>query len=501
MSQSVRKLTLLAVALICVGYAPMTGAQEKDRYSEFMGLAAQSLSQGNLDDTRVTYASAIGATLEPQEQLSAALCLILTFEEAGVLREAALREWYKARLPSEPVRHIVESAVREYYVRFHSQEAIEGVPEALRGFDIDAPARPASLFSGALNTSLKVGEGVTMRKEPAYAEGVRAGLDVFSSITNTPALPATFSSQILRPSGATAVAVDYGGPIAVRMAELVKPGATLEDWSRASHRDIGALLHVVSIDAPSAPQRHHDLRSLEILAAPTLAQAQANQFVYDAPRAMMMSGTAMEDIVRKMHALAYDELVGGAEELFRQDKLAEARVMYAKALGSEPQTQTLSRAATGIVLTFRDATGFNWNACKTWAQANIATADGRLRIELAVGELYYRNQDYDSAIKALEPVSEREGHVAESASLVLALCYIGKGDREQAILRLNKIATESASDEVSAKAMFLIGWAHLQAQHHAAAKAAFDRLVRTHPGSQFAKKAADLSERLNAHIK
>jgi len=202
-----------------------------------------------------------------------------------------------------------------------------------------------------------------------------------------------------------------------------------------------------------------------------------------------------------MQTLAYSEQVRGAEELYRQEKISEARLLFARALASEPENQTLSRAATGIVLTFQEPTGINLRACKAWTQENISTDQGRRRVDLAVGEFFYRQQDYDRAIAHLEDTASRKGHLAESASLVLALCLLGKGDRGMALVRLNQVATTSSSEETAAKAIFLMGWTHLQAQQYAAAKTDFDRLARNYPENPFTKKAIELSERLNAHVK
>ncbi|HRU07489.1 MAG TPA: hypothetical protein P5137_17135, partial [Candidatus Brocadiia bacterium] len=175
------------------------------------------------------------------------------------------------------------------------------------------------------------------------------------------------------------------------------------------------------------------------------------------------------ELQRKVRLLAYNELVRGGEELYRQERPLEARVLFAKALASEGQEKTLSKAASGIVLTFMEPAGLNIQACRSWARTNIPNEEGQQRVTLAIGELYYRNQDYGQAIVELEDLTKQKGHVAESASLVVALSLLGKGERWQAIGRLNKVATESASDETSAKAMFLVGWAYLQSQQYEAA--------------------------------
>jgi tetratricopeptide (TPR) repeat protein len=207
----------------------------------------------------------------------------------------------------------------------------------------------------------------------------------------------------------------------------------------------------------------------------------------------------VDDLLRKVQVLSFNEMLRGADELCRRERYTEARTLFARALTVESKTQSLSRAATGIVQTFQDATGVNVAACRTWTQANVTNSDDRLRIELAMGEIFYRNQDFDRALAQIEPVAREKGRIGESAAMVAALCLLGKGERVAAVMRLNQVATETPSDEIASKALFLIGWAYLQSQQYGSAKAAFDRLRRKYPQSPFAKKASELNERLKAY--
>jgi TolA-binding protein len=208
----------------------------------------------------------------------------------------------------------------------------------------------------------------------------------------------------------------------------------------------------------------------------------------------------LEGLRLKTHALAYDELIRCGEALYRQEKAEEARRLYAKALALEPETEGVSRAATNIVQTFREPTGVNLAACKAWAEANVSNAEARRRIDLAIGTDYYRDQDYDKAIGLLKDVASQEGHAAESASLVVALCLQAKGESDAALARLDRLAKESSAEEIAAKALFLIGWTHLQAQNYAAAKEAFSTLVGRYPDSELAAKANKLIGRMESYI-
>jgi len=198
---------------------------------------------------------------------------------------------------------------------------------------------------------------------------------------------------------------------------------------------------------------------------------------------------------------AHAELVRRGEEVRLQNSPEEARQLFAKALALESKKNVLSRAAKGIVLSFQGESGLDVKACKTWSEVNVPVAEDRLRIALAVGELYYQNQEYDQAITCLENVlREADGELAETALLFVALSHLGQGKRDTALAELNRVASESSSEEIAVRATFLVGWAYLQAQEYGAAKRAFDRLVSNCPESPFAQKARELSDRMELYV-
>lgn len=197
-------------------------------------------------------------------------------------------------------------------------------------------------------------------------------------------------------------------------------------------------------------------------------------------------------IERQLRAQATAELVRQAKELMQKGEAEEARELCAIAVSYEPDSQTVSEAAMGIVASFLVENELDIKALRAWAQENVPEQTDRLRVNLAVGEYLYRNQQYDRAIAELQPIADAEGVVAHSATLIIALCRLARGQQEEAVRQVQEVAAESKSPGIASRAMFLHGWMLVQAQQYEEAAQVFTNLMREYPQSEFAPKAKEL---------
>ena len=99
-------------------------------------------------------------------------------------------------------------------------------------------------------------------------------------------------------------------------------------------------------------------------------------------------------------------------------------------------------------------------------------------------------------LRSSAPLPPRSSAQIRRATLLRALIYIAKGEREDAIKELRKITSSGIKDSHAARAQFLVGWTLMAGQKYADASAAYERLVIDYPDSRYAVEAEKMLKRL-----
>jgi tetratricopeptide (TPR) repeat protein len=204
----------------------------------------------------------------------------------------------------------------------------------------------------------------------------------------------------------------------------------------------------------------------------------------------------LDEFNKKVSSDVVQGLVQKGNALFQKGDVAGARGAYAEGVALAGRLNVSSNAAEKLVQTFITEEGIQTTECREWVASRLRGKSLQVRMELAIGEMFYRRQEYDKAIEAMQPVADDGGMSAQLAGLIIAMSLSEQGKKAEAMEKLRTIADDPQVSEASAKAQFLIAWMHLQTQEYAQAREAFDKLVRNFPRSPLASKAAGLSKRL-----
>ena len=114
------------------------------------------------------------------------------------------------------------------------------------------------------------------------------------------------------------------------------------------------------------------------------------------------------------------------------------------------------------------------------------------------GACCYRRSHHQLALEQFQALNrEYPGSpFGGRAQLTTALCEIRMGRRERALKTLTGLVSTAPQSPEAPKTQFLIGWLHLYRQEYDASRQALQAVVREHPGTSYARKAADMLARL-----
>ena len=118
---------------------------------------------------------------------------------------------------------------------------------------------------------------------------------------------------------------------------------------------------------------------------------------------------------------------------------------------------------------------------------------------LALAQQLYRQRNLAQAgaqAAALIKGEAEDSPVTRQAQMLVALCHLRQGKKEQGLTVLRDLAASDADEDLAARAQFLIGWCHMSSQQYAQAATAYDALTKRFPESKYAAEAGKLKERL-----
>jgi tetratricopeptide (TPR) repeat protein len=193
----------------------------------------------------------------------------------------------------------------------------------------------------------------------------------------------------------------------------------------------------------------------------------------------------------------HEQLVKQGRRSLKSGQIDNARHRFARAVMVTPETETSCPIAVQFVKTFKRDNRYDAAACRTRA-AELLDPFGRDRVELALGECYYRDRRLDEAIEVLTPLTAKQGMIGESAELIIALSVLAQGDSETATARLRELSERATVEGIRGKSLFLVGWSQLQKQDYTGARQTFKDVVKKFPETPYSRKAAELVIRLQA---
>jgi tetratricopeptide (TPR) repeat protein len=214
--------------------------------------------------------------------------------------------------------------------------------------------------------------------------------------------------------------------------------------------------------------------------------------VYPAPPA---SDTVLKKIA-ELRKQVYPELMAQGDELVSRNNLDAARRIYVAAMGIETPDESSSPAASRIIATFSDESGDWLTPYRAWVATALPDPEKAARLDLAIGECLYRRQEHEKAIAALAVLVKGKTPVAQSAIMVSALSSLALGETEKAVQSLRAVSARPATEDIGAKALFLVGWIWLQEQDYEKAKLTFESVSAQYPHTAFASKSKALARRL-----
>jgi tetratricopeptide (TPR) repeat protein len=195
-----------------------------------------------------------------------------------------------------------------------------------------------------------------------------------------------------------------------------------------------------------------------------------------------------------------DECIEHGDRLLATDATA-ARDSYASVLALSAPGRVNAAAADKLVGTFTRIEGVDVEECISWVDKNITDGESRDRIRIAIARSCYQGQDMTGASALLAPLVEGGGPVRDEARELAAACLLVQGERVAAMELLEKIVSESDSQESKASALLMLARIHERAEEYEQAKQACDRLLADCPGSRFARDARRMNERLAPRLK
>ena len=157
------------------------------------------------------------------------------------------------------------------------------------------------------------------------------------------------------------------------------------------------------------------------------------------------------------HAVAV-EWFRMAEELHNRALTEEARKLYADVLAAEPESALGASAAKGLLLTFMVPGDINWDACASWASTNVKDAGARDSLCFAMVEFCHRREEFNRAIKLLEPIALRDDQGGLAATLMIALLNVAEGDQAASADRIASLAARLQDKVAGARLAFAGDW-------------------------------------------
>jgi tetratricopeptide (TPR) repeat protein len=126
----------------------------------------------------------------------------------------------------------------------------------------------------------------------------------------------------------------------------------------------------------------------------------------------------------------------------------------------------------------------------------------RRALLVKIASMQYDDAQYKECLETLERadalVSRPEESQDMNAGFLRALSLARLQQFKEAAAVLERMADYVGTDEQHARALFLIGWVHLQLNAPREAIATYDSLMRKYPKTSFVAKASELVNRLRS---
>jgi len=197
-------------------------------------------------------------------------------------------------------------------------------------------------------------------------------------------------------------------------------------------------------------------------------------------------------------------ILGQAHRHAEQGEWAKARSTYLRVVREFGSNQSAAPALEGLVRTFlkedrKASLEDNVLRFVNWVREHASEKGVFDTAEFYACQFLYREKAYDEALAAIK-LFKRE-HAKDAAHLRRARLLEGlvrfRSDQlEDALIVFRALVEEEDKDEIAAQSQFLIGWVHLSFQDYGAARDALEKVVGRYPGSDHAKKAQELLDRI-----
>ena len=193
-----------------------------------------------------------------------------------------------------------------------------------------------------------------------------------------------------------------------------------------------------------------------------------------------------------------------ANDLRDAGRTKDALDYYARVLRATTDTQLalkVAQSAAGMILSDHESgqdLESRLQACNDWF-SDLKRPSLRPVGRLALAQQLYRQRNLTQAeaqAATLVKDEDEDSPVARQAQMLVALCHLRQGKKEQGLTVLRSLAASDADEELAARAQFLVGWCHMSSQQYAEAASAYHDLTKRFPESKYATEAAKLRERL-----